>query len=60
MTDLQQKMKEANDLADKLLADSMNKKNALMKWLNKGLFTVHVDNKMAIAFFVLAVALIIL
>lgn len=60
MTDLEKAMKEANDLADKLLADSMNKKNALMKWLNKGLFTVHVDNKIAIALFVLAVALIIL
>ena len=60
MTDLEKAMKEANDFADKLLADSMHKKNALMKWLNKGLFTMHVDNKMAIAFFVLAVALIIL
>ena len=60
MTDLEKAMKEANNLADKLLADSMNKKNALMKWLNKGLFTVHVDNKIAIALFVLAVALIIL
>lgn len=60
MTDLEKAMKEANDLADKLLADSMNKKNTVMKWLNKGLFTVHVDNKMAIAFFVLAVALIML
>lgn len=31
MTDLEKAIKEANDLADKLLADSMNKKNALMK-----------------------------
>jgi hypothetical protein len=53
-------MKEANDLADKLLADSMSKKNAAVKWLNKGIFTVHVDNKMAIAFFVLAMALFML
>jgi hypothetical protein len=60
MTDLEKAMKEANDLADKLLADSMSKKNAAVKWLNKGIFTVHVDNKMAIAFFVLAMALFML
>jgi len=60
MTDLEKAMKEANDLADKLLADSTSKKNAAVKWLNKGIFTVHVDNKMAIAFFVLAMALFML
>jgi len=45
MTDIEKKIKEANDLADRLLGHTVKRKLELLKWLNKGLFTVHVDNK---------------
>jgi|TARA_R110000851_G_scaffold178786_1_gene325763 hypothetical protein len=60
MTDLQQKMKEANDLADRLLGETIKRKFELRKWLNKGLFSVHVDNKAMLLVAVVAVTLFIL
>jgi hypothetical protein len=60
MTDLEKKMKEANDLADRLIGETMKRKFKLRKWLNKGLFTLHVDNKVMVITALLGVTLFIL
>jgi|TARA_R110001606_G_scaffold275914_1_gene424123 hypothetical protein len=60
MTDLEKKMKEANDLADRLIGETMKRKFELRKWLNKGLFTLHVDNKVMVITALLGVTLFIL
>jgi hypothetical protein len=53
-------MKEANDLADRLIGETMKRKFELRKWLNKGLFTLHVDNKVMVITALLGVTLFIL
>lgn len=60
MTNLEKAMKEANDLASKLLAKSISKENAAVKWLNKGSPTVHADNRMVMTVFALAIAFLML
>ena len=60
MTDFDKKIKEANDLADRLLGETVKRKFELLKWLDKGLFTLHVDNKTILTVGLLAVTLYIL
>ena len=60
MTDLEKKMKEANDLADRLIGETMKREFELRKWLNKGLFTLHVDNKVMVITALIGVTLLIL
>jgi hypothetical protein len=60
MTDLEKKMKEANDLADRLIGETMKRNFELRKWLNKGLFTLHVDNKVMVITALIGVTLLIL
>jgi hypothetical protein len=60
MTDLEKKMKEANDLADRLIGQTIKRKFELRKWLNKGLFTLHVDNKVMVITALIGVTLLIL
>ena len=60
MTDLEKKMKEANDLADRLIGETMKRKFELRKWLNKGLFTLHVDNKVMVITALIGVTLLII